>query len=380
MPCILKKLARKSPGIVTFTHNEALYGLPARSRKVKNYITQTSGKRWIYGVHLQGSLKHLKEWPLEPWQAFISWSNPKSPFLSNVPTEKLIDINHINLLPEFGFTPRPKIWDIIIISRPSKIKRIQESVFIIKKLMLKRPELKTIFIVPTPSRQAKDIDRSFFELPKRLFSTKEMKNTSFIVSPTESFGNFPVSSELISKLISQSKFLLLTSHREGGPRAIGEALLAGTPCIISKNLDTGIVGVFDNKNTLTIDDNIDLATQQINQGLQNYSSFKIDDKKICRLCSERHNKPIFKAKLSKLLTQMSYQVAGEWYLEDLSFRLCGHGRKFSFQSLDDDRQFFFWFDKITSVNPYDEDGLIYHPESLSDYALRKLKRLWQTRR
>src|SRR3989344_5952530 len=137
MPCILKQKTSQSPGIITFTQNEVLYGFMTKSSKVKKYLEENSkNRKWIYGVHIQGDCSYMKEWPLETWQSFIMWLDVKASFLSNVPGEKLMDMNCINFMPDIE--PQKdtiKKWDICVASRSSKIKRIAETVYTIKKLM-----------------------------------------------------------------------------------------------------------------------------------------------------------------------------------------------------------------------------------------------------
>ena len=60
MPCLLKKPSLTTPGIITFTHNEVLRGLPKKSKKVKQFlINSKKNNKWIFGVHIQGDCSNL---------------------------------------------------------------------------------------------------------------------------------------------------------------------------------------------------------------------------------------------------------------------------------------------------------------------------------
>ena len=64
----------------------------------------------------------------------------------------------------------------------------------------------------------------------------EKKRIDFICSPEDLFGNFPLTDNTIYNLISLSKNLLLTSHQEGTPRVIIEAICLNTKIIFCKNV------------------------------------------------------------------------------------------------------------------------------------------------
>ena len=71
MPCLLKKPSLTTPGIITFTHNEVLRGLPKKSKKVKQFlINSKKNNKWIFGVHIQGDCSNLNFWPKNDWESF----------------------------------------------------------------------------------------------------------------------------------------------------------------------------------------------------------------------------------------------------------------------------------------------------------------------
>lgn len=360
MPYILKQQTTNSPGIITFTHNEALWGLPKQSKKVKNYLIETSqSEKWIYGVHIQGDCSHLKQWPLEPWQSFIMWPDLQASFLSKVPNSKKLPLTCINFMPEFlsKLPATDKVWDICIVSRASSIKRITETLHIIRGLLNAKPNLKVVFVVPDMRSQAlgrhsykkQNIDRNYFELPRKLFTCDELKNICFISSSQSAFGTFPLTDDLVSELMSKSKFMLLTSHLEGVPRVVAEALLVGTPCIVSKNLKSGINHILSDKNTLFIDDDIELATSQICNALEKYDTYEVDRAFMKNTFSEDIYNQKLIAYLSQKINELRLPIEGNWYLNDLHLNLACHGQKHNFQFMNDDRLFFNWLQKLKQL-------------------------------
>lgn len=368
MPCLLKQPAPGSPGIITFTHNEALNGVPAKSRKVSDYLRRTStAKKWIYGVHIQGDCTHLEAWPQQEWQSFLMWSNPDASFLESVPRANVTSITCVNFLPQPSPIEIKKSWDICIVSRPSEIKRITETLLIIRQMFVHKEDLRVIFVVPDPRDQSlgekayrkQGIDRNYFELPRAIFSCKQLRQISFISSSQRAFGTFPISDDLIAEIIGRSKFLLLSSHKEGVPRVIAEAFTLGTPCIVSNRLVSGLDKHISTENTVFIDDDIDVAAQQIVDALAQYTRFKIDTTAMQRLFCDTYHVPQLREFLSEKILATGAQVDGAWYLDELDFRLACHGRKHNMQFMNDDRLFFDWIAKIeqcTDAEP-DEDYL-----------------------
>jgi hypothetical protein len=364
MPCLLKQQTPGSPGIITFTNNEVLNGVAAKSGRVREFLRRTAASRqWIYGVHIQGDCTHLEAWPQQEWQSFLMWSNPGASFLSDVPPANITPITCVNFLPQPSGPELTKAWDICVISRPSEIKRITETLLIIQQILVHKEDLSVIFIVPDPRDQslgdkayrAQDIDRNYFELPRTIFTCKQLKRISFISSSQRAFGTFPISDDLIADILARSKFLLLTSHKEGVPRVIAEALTLGTPCIVSNRLVSGLDKFITTENAVFIEDNIATAAQQIIDALDQRSRFRIDKTAMQKLFCDTYHVPALREFLSGKILATGSIVEGAWYLDELDFRLACHGRKHNMQFMNDDRLFFDWMGKIDRCRDIEPD-------------------------
>jgi hypothetical protein len=376
MPCLLKEPTPGSPGIITFTHNEVLRGVAAKSLRVKKFLeVSTENRTWLFGVHIQGYISSSDAWPLEPWQSFIMWPDETASFLAGVPRDRILNCNCIQFMPTVS--PRPigmeRNVDVCVISRASPIKRIFETLCILHGLMEAIPEFTATVVVADARRieyglecyEKQDVDRRYFELPMRIFSSAQLKRISFISSSDQAFGRFPLSNELMADLLHRSRFLLLTSHNEGTPRVIAEALMAEVPCIVSRHLESGIRIPLFSENTLLIDDDIPKAVAQIREGLANYHRFSVDGKKACEAFAADHHRGMLQASLSDRILSMGCEVQGRWFLDDLHLRLACHGQKRNYQYMDDDEQFFNWIEKVSGhrdsegqlFDPYDEDAM-----------------------
>lgn len=370
MPCILKEPSQDSPGIAVFTHNEALWGVAGHSRKARAFLERNAAEgKWLFGVHVQGDLTWLKQWPLQPWQSFLLWPDPKASFLANVPPQKRLDLNCINFMPRPA--PRPtgmeRNVDICVISRPNTLKRLYESFEIIRGLMDVRPGLTATIIATDPRRMelgdrtyaSQGIDRRVYEFAQTRFSSRQLMQISFLSSSEQAFGKFPIARDLVNDIILRSRFMMLTSHQEGTPRVVAEAFLCGTPCILSRHLRSGIRDQSDTHNTLLIDDDIAAAVSAIDEALTNYGRYQVDLPAMENVFCEDSHIPRLQAWLEQKIAAQGRPVAGRWFLNDLHMRLACHGQKLNLQIMHRAELFFRWFEQVERgsgcFDPYDED-------------------------
>jgi hypothetical protein len=367
MPCLLKQRTESSPGVITFTQNEVLWGALAQSDDVRAHLARTAAEgSWVYGVHIQGDVSG-SPWPLEDWQSFVMWPDAQAPFLSALPAERVLGMNCVSFLLDPVETTGERTWELCVVTRPSRIKRPVESLQIIKHLLQARPRAEFVVISPDPRDvtigrrlyEVQDVEQDFFQVPRSLFTARELGRISFVCASTQAFGNLPVTASFVSEVIARSRMLLLTSHREGTPRVIGEALLAGTPCAVSTNLTSGLNRFLVPENSLRVSDVPIDAAREIDRALDAPGRFAIDRDAARALFAESHNLPRLRATLAAIIERAGRPVDGEWYLEDLRLRLSGHGEKVNYQLMGGGKQFFDWLKAVeTAPDPSDEDVLV----------------------
>ena len=158
------------PGIIIFTHNEILRGVPRKSKKINNLLQKLSQeKKWIFGVHIQGDCSNVYNWPYDTWQDFIMWPNINEKFLSNIPKEKILNLTCVNFLSNNieKFKDNDRDIDIISISRFTSIKNIEITLNIFKELLDINPKYKFLLIAPKEVRPIK-----FFKNKEYLYLDK----------------------------------------------------------------------------------------------------------------------------------------------------------------------------------------------------------------
>jgi len=361
MPTVLRLHTPDSPGIITFTHSEALWGVPALSKRARSFLeSEHQDGNWIFGVHVQGDCSFLDSWPLQDWQTFVMWPNVDDHFLRLVPAERRIGLNCVNFMPHnlVQQSDSNGKTDVIVVSRAAHIKGISNSVEIVRELLRLRPVTTFTFVVPDPRqwsgrrKSPKGFDQSFFTMARQLFLSRELTQITFISSSQESFGLFPLGDGAMANLISDSKILLLNSVSEGTPRVIAEALLVGRPPAIPDKLRTGIDSELDSSNTIRLPPDNNEAAQLLASVLDGESKIQIDLEKVKNYFSEESNLPTLKNRLTALAGTADENT---WLLEDLHLRLACHGQKLNYQIMNSDQEFFSWMAKAESASTQDAD-------------------------
>jgi glycosyltransferase involved in cell wall biosynthesis len=368
MPCLLKERTGTSPGIVTFTSNEAIYGPAMKSERLPRFLIEGSAAGdWIFGVHVQGDFSHSR-WHPPAWQSFAMWPEPDAPFLSDIPESERLPLNCVNFMPDHLLedeVPEPW-WDVVTVTRPSTIKRAAETLAILQSLVAERPTARVAVVAPDSRDQLlgeraydrQGIDRRFFELPLRIFSAEELRRVSFLCSSPVSFGRFPLDEPLVYRILARSRFLLIASHSEGTPRSIAESLLTGRPCVVSEHLRSGIRGELHERNAIFVPDDPVAAARAIAAGLDEYDRFAVDRERARSVFAASRNLPELRARLTAYLDARGLPANGSWYLDDLHIRLPGHGQKYDAQFMRSDETFFAWLDAVERLGPYDEDAVL----------------------
>ena len=143
---------------------------------------------------------------------------------------------------------------------------------------------------------------------------------------------------------------MINSKKEGINRSIIQGFCYGTKAIINEDLESELVGLYLNEqNTVFIDNDIKASARKIIKNVDQYEY----SEKITKEFNSRFSSDISKIKLKnyfvELLKSKSLKVDGYWYLDNLGYRLCGHGNLNSFQFLFNEKIFFDWFARADSA-------------------------------
>ena len=162
-----------------------------------------------------------------------------------------------------------KIYDIINISRPLRLKNIDEFFIVIKKMISKNFFPKVLIICPL-SVDFYQNNHNYMEIYSdymAMFSSKERESiTLMLLSPEGS--PFQLSEEAISDFMNLSKVFTLFSDKEGESRVVSEALLCGLTVVVKRNIIGGAKDYLNDDNSRlfsTLDEAADIFIDLISE-------------------------------------------------------------------------------------------------------------------
>ena len=344
MATVLKESTKNSPGIAIFSSNEFFYGIVGNSQKckkrIKNLVEQ---KKWIFGIHINGYIP--KKFYIPEFIYFILCPDKKSEKLNIsqeiIPwtAELFVKTNEKDIF------DLKKIWDILIVSRISIIKRFDLSLSIIEELINLKPEIK-INIFATYS----SFDKKEYDYVKSLSSRlRELlkANISLNLIDTGLFGMFPISNDDIIEFIAKSKSVLISSQLEGGPRVLGEAASLNVPIFVCSDIKSNLNPFFNQINITKIDIKPKIAAKEILRYFDKNNKLKSHS----NIFNSNQSESNFKKDLISLLKKNNHKTDGNWHLYNLNMRLPGHSRRRNLQILYDQSLFLDWCDWIDVFEP-----------------------------
>ena len=344
MATVLKEPTNKSPGIAVLSSNEFFYGIIGNSKKCKNRIKNlVDQKKWIFGIHINGFLP--KKFFIPEFIYFILCPNKNSGKL-NVSqkilpwtAELFVNIDQKNI-----FNSK-KVWDVLIVSRISSIKRFELSLSIIEELINLKPEIKINILATYDSKDKKEY--SYVKNISSRLRTLLKANISLNLIDTGLFGNLPISNDDILEVIAKSKSILISSQLEGGPRVLGEAAALNVPIFVCSDIKSNLNPFFDQINIKKIN----LKPRKAAKDILDYFDKKTILKLNKNIFNSNQNESNFKKDLISLLEQNNHKVEGNWYLYNLNMRLPGHSRRRNLQILYDQTLFLDWCNWINLFDP-----------------------------
>tara|TARA_B100000787_G_C16148939_1_gene275641 strand:- start:142 stop:1197 length:1056 start_codon:yes stop_codon:yes gene_type:complete len=222
-----------------------------------------------------------------------------------------------------------KVYDIINISRPLRLKNIDEFFIVIKKMISKNFFPKVLIICPL-SVDFYQNNHNYMEIYSdymAMFSSKERESiTLMLLSPEGS--PFTLSEEAISDFMNLSKVFTLFSDKEGESRVVSEALLCGLPVVVKKNLIGGAKDYLNDTNSKLFT-SLDEAADIFIDLISNYSKYQFDTKSLEQELSEKYTKKTLINELELFFTTKKEIFKGELFLKNLSKKLPSHENELS---------------------------------------------------
>jgi len=321
MASILKESQLNSKGVIVFTHKErVLFENKYLMRILKREVLQLKSM-YFFAMHWGHYHKNIETIDLIDFhfagQGTVAFKKPEENY--HIP---LCSRNFSSSV--FRKKNLSKVYDIINISRPLRLKKIDEFFLVIKKMINKGFLPKVLIICPLPDNFYQD-ENNYVEIYSdyiKLFSIKERESISLLLlSPDGS--PFQLSENEISDFMNLSKVFTLFSDKEGESRVVSEALLCGLTVVVKRNIIGGAKDYLNDDNSRlfsTLDEAADIFIDLIS----NYNKFQFSTINLEQELSEEYTKDILKNKLKVFFSEKNEEFEGEFLLENLSKKLPSH--------------------------------------------------------
>lgn len=318
MVFVLKRPSEASPGIIIFTHKERRYF--ADSRALLSKAIDQLKARYVLGMH---------------WGHFAEDVDPSPDIdfhLAGPGTLKLRAGSKTRVIPlcSRNFTPAvfqadcgEKYWDIILVARPLRLKKIDEFFLVLKSVITARPKTTALLVCPMiPEPNAKDVYLEIFADYLRIFSESERENIT-LLTPSEHLYPFPLSQGVMAYFFNRSRFFTLLSEQEGESRVIAEALLCGLPVFVRATLRGGGRDFLNSDNSCQFA-NLDEAAAMFLDALEQRRGFKIDSESLAQELRADYSGPQLREQIVTLFAELGHSFSGEMDLESLDRKLPSH--------------------------------------------------------
>jgi hypothetical protein len=217
----------------------------------------------------------------------------------------------------------PKYWDIINVSRPIRLKNLDQFLLVVRKICDKGYSPKVLLICPHPSAMD-ERDGWYTQLQhdyERLFSVQEREHVTLLMLNTDD-NPFPLPSDVLSHVFNSSRILALFSDQEGESRVIAEALLCGLSVVVKRGLRGGGLDYLDDVNSRQFE-TLDEASEMFIELMRDGRAPRFDPREAEEL-SERHSVPKLVDALRQLFADARLDFEGDLDLVDLGRKLPGH--------------------------------------------------------
>jgi len=320
---IAKKKSKRSKGIIVITHKE--YDFLERSftfrkknipkvlffplfmlrRMVFKLVMDRLAKDFIVGIHWGA---HSKVLNTPSWVRF----HMSAPGTADINDGKfIIPMNSANFISrEMRNKSYPKIWDIAMIAKNIKVKKIDLFMTSIREIYDAGLRLKVILIVASNKFEPKN--KFYSKLISdyhEMFSDDERED--FVLIKTHPYTGFKgLSTKFLSDVLNLTKVFALFSQSEGESRVIKEAQMCGLPIVCKSDLAGGGRDYLDDTNSVMFDSYLN-AKDALIDAVENYESLGGKNELLESQISERETVEELESQLIILFKALNENFTGE---------------------------------------------------------------------
>ena len=318
MAFVMKRPFGASKGIVVFTHKET--STLSSSLSVLQRLLQRVRERYVVAVHY-GWYSRIDGPPA--WVDF-HFAPEATVVFAEPDRVRRIPMNSSYFVPSY-FRPvkMPKQWDVISVTRPAPFKNTDQLLAALRVLKDMRPQSRALVVCATSQRSRTTgmlagVERQYQEL----FSPAEREDV--VLLPFNLQGApFPFPRRDVAFLYNASRLFTLFSKREGGSKAIKEALLCGLPLVLDADLEGGGLEFATAKNSRVFR-GVKQAAERMAEVLDHSADFEFDTSGLARRISETYTVPELMAHLARTFEELGIPFEGEVDTHELGMKLPSH--------------------------------------------------------
>ncbi len=318
MPFVMKRPTLRSKGILVLTHKEVPQVLLELSAFKK--LLARVRERFLIGVHYGWFRAGL----VAPAWVDFHFAPESTVTFDDPAAVHALPFNSSHFIPAcFCDRGLDKQWDIISVTRPVAFKNTHELLRCLRLVSDQRPGTRALVICSgTTDTREPDTEGALWQQYQTSFSANERQDIVFL--PFRLAGApFPFPRRDIAWLYNASRIFTLFSSREGGSKAIKEALLCGLPVVLKRDLLGGGLEFATPENSRLFASEREAADAMC-EILDHYPSHRFDTEELARRASEPYTVPRLLERLEQLYQALGLVWEGEVDTEDLSMKLPSH--------------------------------------------------------
>lgn len=216
----------------------------------------------------------------------------------------------------------PKPWDIISVTRPIPLKGNESLLRSLALTKRRRPQTRALIVSTGTKGGRNENGDQLWATYQRDLSYEERQD--IVLLPFELTGRpFAFPRKDLAWLYNSSRVFTLFSDKEGGSKAIKEALLCGLPVVLRRELIGGGLELTNEHNSQLFSDE-NGAAEAFCHILDNYERFRFDPAPLAERASEVHTVGKLEALLRQMYSELNEPWDGVWDSTDLSMKLPSH--------------------------------------------------------
>ena len=317
MAFVMKQPSPKARGILVLTHKEVAFVRPELPpfQRCLALLRQ----RFVIGIHYGFFRDNLTP---ASWVDF-HFAPPDTVRFTHTDAVRAFPFNSSHFIPSFFRDQSlPKQWDIISVTRPIPFKGNHSLLEALALTRRRRPGTRALIVCAGTKGGRDDNTDELWATYQQKLSFEERQD--IVLLPFQLKGRpFPFPRKDLAWLYNSSRVFTIFSSKEGGSKAIKEALLCGLPVVLRRELIGGGLEFTNEHNSRLFSDE-NGAADAFCHILENYEHFRFDPTPLAEQASEVHTVRKLEALLSQMYNDLGEPWDGVWDSSDLSMKLPSH--------------------------------------------------------